>query len=272
MIYLVKHADTDAGRRFIAATEEVVVSSTRRDVAFDCEGVNLSRIGSLELISICFSSMDVFLLDVAAKPNLSDPTILKSLKDLFESTKVKKIIHDCKMDSDALYHILGIKLTNVHDTSCYHHAITRVSENKNLNYVLSYNNIDTNTVRNTSVYKTNPAFWATRPITKTMIEWASSDVDKLFHLASKQLKGVNNLQEAAAEDQTLRWLSVRDMKVASTGLIVDRPGLFIGRRGANIRRVEKQTNTRICKDNYENWYVYYWDQTSLDSVKRSMAM
>lgn len=271
MIYLVKHADTDAGRRFIAATEEAVASTTRCDVAFDCEGVNLSRIGSLELISICFSSMEVFLLDVAAKPNLSDPTILKSLKDLFESTKVKKIIHDCKMDSDALYHILGIKLTNVHDTSCYHHAITRVNENKNLNYVLSYNSIDTNTVRNTSVYKTNPAFWATRPITKTMIDWASSDVDKLFHLASRQLKAINDLQEAAAEDQTFRWLSVRDMKVANTGLIVNRPGLFIGSRGANIHRVEKQTNTRIYNDN-NGWYVYYWDETSLDSVKRSMAM
>jgi ribonuclease D len=266
MIYLVKHADTDAGRRFIAATEEAIVS-THRDVAFDCEGVNLSRIGSLELISICFSSMDVFLVDVA-KPN-RDPTILKALKDLFESTKVKKIIHDCKMDSDALFHILGIKITNVHDTSCYHQAITRHEESKNLNHVLSYNIIGTNTVRNTSVYKTNPSFWATRPITKTMIEWASSDVDKLFDLASNQLKGINPMTENTAKNQTLSWVSVRDMKVA-TGLTANQVGLFIGRGGSNIRRVEKQTNTHIYTGYNRDWFVYYLDEKSLDSVKRSM--
>jgi ribonuclease D len=266
MINFVKHADTDAGKRFIAATEEAILS-TCRDVAFDCEGVNLSRIGSLELISICFSSREVFLVDVA-KPN-RDLTIIKALKDLFESTTVKKIIHDCRMDSDALFHILGVKITNVHDTSCYHHAITRHEENKNLNHVLSYNNIGTNTVRNKSVYKTQPAFWATRPLTKTMIEWASSDVDKLFDLASNQLQGINPKVQNTAEDQTFSWVSVRDMKIA-TGLTTNRPGLFIGRGGSNVQQVERLTNTHIYTGYNRDWFVYYWDETSLDSVKRSM--
>ena len=37
-------------------------------------------------------------------------------KEVLEDGGVCKIVHDCKADSDALFHILGINLNNVHDT------------------------------------------------------------------------------------------------------------------------------------------------------------
>ena len=270
MVFLVKNAESDASRRFFVNVKDTVSTGSSGNiehVAIDCEGVNLSRIGSLELISICFSlSKDVFLLDVGGKP---DSTMVKALKDLLESSKVTKIIHDCKMDADALFHILGIKLQNIHDTSCFHHAIAGEQE-KNLNHVLSYNGIRINAARDKSIYKTNPAFWAARPITKKMVDWATSDVDKLFDLASKQLESIGSTAaKAAAKEQSNRWASVREMKIA-TNLRVNRPGPFIGRGGINLHRLSKQTDTFTYQDHHGTWFVLYWNSASLNSVKRAM--
>ena len=185
MVYVVKSADSDAGRFFIAAVHRVCISEDAKAerVAFYCKGVNLSRLGSVELISVGFSSMEVFLVDVGGEP---DPDILKAVKVLFEDAKVTKIIHDCRMDSDALFHFHDIKLNNVHDTSCFHAEITG-SEDENLNNVLMHNGVEQNHTRDTNVYKANPAFWASRPLTQKMINWVASDVDRLFELATKQL-------------------------------------------------------------------------------------
>ena len=125
-------------------------------VALDCEGVNLSRLGSVELISVGFSPMEVFLVEVGGEP---DPDILKAVKELFEDAKVTKIIHDCRMDSDALFHLHDIKLNNVHDTSCFHAEITGRADD-NLNNVLMHNGVEQNHTRDTNIYKVNPAFWA----------------------------------------------------------------------------------------------------------------
>jgi hypothetical protein len=86
------------------------------------------------------------------------------------------------MDCDALYHLHGIQVNNVHDTSCFH-----IIEDSNLNNVLSCNGMSINSARDMSVYKRNPRFWCTRPLTTTMVEWASSDVKSLFALADAQL-------------------------------------------------------------------------------------
>jgi hypothetical protein len=103
MVHIVKSADTESGKLFI---EAVVQSFERAEsglerVAFDCEGINLSRIGTVELISICFSSLTVFLIDFGGTP---DRIIEEHVKRLFESNTIIKIIHDCRMDSDALFH------------------------------------------------------------------------------------------------------------------------------------------------------------------------
>lgn len=52
---------------------------------------------------------------------------------------------------------------------------------------MSYN-CKQNIERDRNVYKINPAFWATRPMTKYMIDWASGDVFSLFDLRIKQLE------------------------------------------------------------------------------------
>ena len=145
----------------------------------------------------------------------------KAVKDLFEDASVTKIIHDCRMDCDALYHLHRIQVNNVHDTSCFHGV-----EDSNLNDVLSYNGIMINKSRDKTVYKRNPRFWAARPLTATMVDWDSSDVQNLFALADAQLNRIttNGLAKSAAIAKSSQYSRiVCNMKVCP-GLTVRNPG------------------------------------------------
>ena len=73
------------------------------------------------------------------------------------------------------------RIQNVHDTSCFHAQITGRFDSI-LNSVIAFNDIQD---------KSNPNFWATRPLTEQMIGWASADVDRLvFDVATKQLASI----------------------------------------------------------------------------------
>ncbi|KAL3774078.1 hypothetical protein ACHAW5_009540 [Stephanodiscus triporus] len=265
VIHTVKSADTSSGQSFISEVNSILASNTdetSKRVAFDCEGVNLSRLGSVEIVSICFPALDVYIIDFGGT---ICPGIHKSVADLFESASVTKVIHDCRMDCDALYHNHGIRVNNVHNTSCFH-----ILEDSNLNDVLSYNGISVNSARDKSVYKRNPRFWSTRPLTPSMVEWASSDVKNLFALADAQLSHMTNASKSAAMVKSTQYShNICGMKVC-VGLSVRSPGLFIGRRGQNLRSLQKRTGTLIYSDNDE-WFVFYDSDSSLDAVKRSMS-
>jgi DNA polymerase I-like protein with 3'-5' exonuclease and polymerase domains len=260
-------------------------------VAFDVEGVNLSRVGTVELVSLAFDNVDgiitdgeesVFLVDfgksASGGTNATDKRKrrIEMVKKLLQCGHVEKIIHDCRMDCDALFHLHGIALKNVHDTSCFHHVITG-TEDANLNEVLSSNGIGENDARDKSIYKRNPEFWAGRPLTKTMIDWASSDVDKLIVLASRQKNETSSTRLAKAQSLSRQNVStVTDMKI-ERGLTLRggvHPGRFIGPRGSNIRGLQRRTGTMIYSDygkGNNTWMVFYPNSSSLDSVKRSMG-
>ena len=88
---VVKYADTVNGRCFIAAVDRSLAQPDGK-VAFDCEGVDLSRLGTVEIVSICFPTKEVFLVDFGESPC---PKIVNAVKNLMESS-VTKIIHDCR--------------------------------------------------------------------------------------------------------------------------------------------------------------------------------
>jgi DNA polymerase I-like protein with 3'-5' exonuclease and polymerase domains len=265
-----------ASARFFDAVDHSV-SASDSIVAFDCEGVNLSRAGSVELVSLQFPGIDcLFLIDIGKNGNSTfRQKRIDALKKLFECKTIQKIIHDCRMDCDALYHHCGIELVNVHDTSCFHEVITG-NPDKNLNDVLSHNCVNVNAVRDKSVYKNNPTFWASRPLTAKMIDWASSDVDKLLLVASKQVdalkdRGISQM-EMAKQKSTEFTTVARDMSLAQ-GLQVSSPGLFIGRGGSNLRNLQRRTGTKIYQEDRQHsntWMVFYPTASALASVKRAM--
>jgi len=278
----------EASERFFTMIDRALDSEEGVTVAFDCEGVNLSRVGSVELVSLYFDATvehegATFLVDLHREEGEESPFRVKrleALKGLFESKQVVKVIHDCRMDSDALFHLEGIKLSYVHDTSCCHAVLTG-SDDINLNDMLLYYGIEQNSARDKSVYQENPAFWATRPLTQKMIEWATSDVDKLMVVASKQRQDLEARGPDAVECTKLlseRYTKmVRDMKL-QRNLAMQMPiGLFIGPKGSNIRRVQRNTGTMIYQDfqassyNEKKWLVFYPNDGALEQAKRSMG-
>ena len=62
----------------------------------------------------------VFLVDVLAD-HIGVAGLRDGLRAAFESDRLLKVMHDCRQDSDALFHLAGIKLDNVFDVQvcCY---------------------------------------------------------------------------------------------------------------------------------------------------------
>ncbi|CAB9505259.1 exonuclease 3'-5' domain containing 1 [Seminavis robusta] len=275
--------NSNAASAFFAAVERACRSVVPTRVAFDCEGVSLSRIGSLEVVSLCFEddSGTAFLVDLNVSKHGATPehnARVAALKQLFECPTVTKIIHDCRMDCDALYHHCGISLQNVHDTSCYHTVIT-LEDAASLNTVLAYNGVSSNTTRDSTVYQRNPNFWAMRPMTAMMITWASSDVDKLLQLASRQtaiLTARGLLYEANAKSMSARFAGLLPRMSVDTSLRC-RPsviGKFMGTKGRNVRNLEKRSGACIYRSRGHvnmQFIVYYPDQNALSMVRRAMA-
>jgi ribonuclease D len=236
-------------------------------VALDVEGVELSRHGAVSLVQLATPSR-CFLLDLLGKGR-HDPLVLW-LRGFLERTDVVKIIHDCRMDVDALHHVLAIDLVNVHDTSCWHAGLTGLAD-KNLNDTLAHNGLQVNRARDSSVYKRNPAFWATRPLTPQMVAWAAGDVQCMFGLYAAQRSGVTETpyKVQALQESFLSW------KAADVGLVIVPEGYigsFIGRGGANIRQVQRQTTTMIYPRQPNGTYrVYYHCPTALQKVNAAVA-
>lgn len=187
-----------------------VLEKARKDIegaellALDCEGVDLCRCGSLCIVQIATPSK-CFLFDVLKKDCWS--AMAQFLKGILEDPAITKVIHDCKMDADALLHLHGIRLVGVHDTQMCDNLLHGRGE-KNLNDTLQLNGCKINVVRDKDVYERNPSFWATRPMSSDMREWASGDITSLFELyeiqISKASPEMRDTFKQASEDNAER--------------------------------------------------------------------
>merc|ERR1711879_586913 len=85
-------------------------------IAVDLEG-HLARKGRISLVQIGTRAGAVFIFDTMA---IGEYDICSeaaySFKALLESSKVLKVLHDCRRDSEALFYVLGIRLQHVLDT------------------------------------------------------------------------------------------------------------------------------------------------------------
>ena len=285
-VYVVDHvaqaASSDASIEFFRVIDHSMqraesAGDGAMKIAFDCEGVCLSRIGTIELV---FEDKDdpqlqsnVFVVDLGRTgPAKLRNERITALKRVFECQSIEKIIHDCRMDCDALYHHCGINVCNVHDTVCFHTTITGISE-KSLNDVLSHNGLRPNPTRNSEIYKLNPNFWSIRPPTAMMIQWAAADVDRLLTLARLQRAALTATAAAQAKRDSMNFAtkSKNMMVEQNIRLLVD-TGRFIGRRGSTIRDLRNRTGTHIYQDQgNDTWFVHYDNTSSLLQVKRAMG-
>jgi hypothetical protein len=199
---------------------------------FSYTGVDLGRTGEICIIQLS-TTEQVYLFDVYQLKK-DDPLTL-FIKQILESNDIIKIIHDVKMDSDALYHLLDINVAGIHDTQCWDSVLYHGRE-LNLNKTLSYYSCTINVVRDSSIYDENFRFWATRPMTKQMKEWASADVKSLFELSTKQYTKASEAQRSAALNMSIAKASFLKEKITAASKINGRNmGRFIGTGGSNLK-------------------------------------
>ena len=106
-----------------AFTQCVLELKRAKVIAYDCEGVRLSRTGKITLLQIAIPKK-IFLIDVmtiGGKEVFTDG----GLKDIIESEEILKLAYDVRMDSDALFHQHDVVLKNVLDLQLLDSAIRR---------------------------------------------------------------------------------------------------------------------------------------------------
>jgi hypothetical protein len=134
----------------------------------------------------------------------------------------------------------------VHDTQAWQITMLPTLNRLNLNDTLKAFGCPINTARNSMVYRSNPNFWATRPLTKEMIKWASEDVFTLFALQQSQIARATRADAAnckAASDKyldELRAAVIQNVQIHHTQV-----GRFIGRKGRNIYELESSTGAKF---------------------------
>ena len=143
-----------------------------------------------------------------------------------------------------------------------------------LNSVLSTNGLESNIVRDNSVYNTNHAFWATRPLTATMVEWASGDVGLLLQLYVKQKADASESQASAADRGSCEYASFARDKCQVAMVTVLSPGRFIGKGGANFRHLQSRSNALVYgygPRGEKRFMVFYPTARALEMVRVAAA-
>jgi len=267
-------------------TRKVVVTCTDVDqfnatiagrlcVAFDCEGVNLSRAGSVTLVTVGVVADDsgppaLFHFDMLASDSSLVTAQLAALKALFENPAVAKIIHDCRQDADVLQHFLGISLVNVRDTQKMHELLTGAGR-VNLNNTLQSYGCPINKARGGIDYNACPKYWEARPLTDAMLDYAAGDVEMLFQLWAAQkarAEGVvDDVVLKKAFEQQLdeyRGCPYAEMVTVPPGCV----GKVIGRGGQTIRHIQERTATCISScSGTSNFLILARDKMQLRRAK-----
>ena len=236
-------------------------------LAVDCEGVNLGRTGTIELVQVSTPHMNV-LFDVQGVTKTSKIALFLK-KILGDPTKIK-IMFDCRIDSDALYHHLGVTLDNVHDAQVYDMINSNNTNRPNLKKCMLSYGIEI-TTRDSNVYATNFRYWATRPLTMEMKERATGDVNQLFELRERQLELMSeSKQNIASTESQVSVSCMKDGLVASFNIKKSKIGLFIGRGGSNLRSLECRFNCQFQTQKTDSpslpTIVYAPNQQVLDRV------
>ena len=96
-----------------------------KELAFDCEGVQLGKGGKLTLIQMMAKGDKIFIFDVLA---LGESVFRNTgLQEILESKEIYKVMFDCRGDSDSLWDEYKVKLTNVLDMQLFEYMVRPIA-------------------------------------------------------------------------------------------------------------------------------------------------
>jgi len=185
-------------------------------LAVDCEGVSLSRKGKLTITTVA-TEEKVYIFDVL---KLGQTVFSSGLGEILEDKSRKKLMFDCRQDSDALWHQFNVKLTGVLDlqlleviyrrettatrrlTKKYKRRSQRTDEVENINgfrrciesYVQDREFIKMKD-RGKQLIKRDEEVWKKRPLSDELIQYCIVDTTVMFKLYDK-MKDINGGEEA----------------------------------------------------------------------------
>lgn len=161
-------------------------------IGVDLEGVQLSRTGTVELLQASCPG-NAYLFDVGG-PLAKEVFEKGGLKDLLERPETLKVVHDCRHDADALWHLHKVRLGPVVDTQVAFAELRAVRGRArglptSLRTVLrKYANVTDEDIALKMAVKGEMCaqvdYWAHRPLTKDMVDYAAFDV---MHLVRAML-------------------------------------------------------------------------------------
>lgn len=178
-------------------------------VALDAEGVDLSRVGPLTLLSL--KRLDdgargaiapVYLIDVLALGGRRVFASDSALRRLIEARDVVKVTFDCRSDSDALWHQFDVRLENVLDLQVYDQGVRAhrgerpaQRDGSRVPFVSGMAKVAPRYVAPSVLreldapapHKTDPRAWMRRPLPDSACAYAANDV----HLIEAMLRAMD---------------------------------------------------------------------------------
>ncbi|KAF4649986.1 hypothetical protein FOL47_001540, partial [Perkinsus chesapeaki] len=146
----------------------------------DCEGVGLSRWGRLCVMQISAGDT-VFVCDALRSG------VVEALRPILEAQHIRKVFHDCREDSAALWEQFSVKLDGVYDTQAAHMALLRQQSQQP--YHISLDDLavkicgtrlgmikEGSTDQVVAKMNQDPNVWFYRPLQPDMISYAARDV------------------------------------------------------------------------------------------------
>ncbi len=119
---------------------------------------------------------------------------VNGLREILESTSIKKVIYDCRADSDALYHLFGVTLRGIRD--CQVAVMSRpdtikLGSLKGFKKVLeecreifptqrAFEDFRRTKTIGAELFELHPTIWDRRPLDKRLLNYACGDIDHLL--------------------------------------------------------------------------------------------
>jgi exonuclease 3'-5' domain-containing protein 1 len=177
----------DTEEKLSIAIEEISQAIQKGEtIAVDCEGVELSRFGSVTLVNIAVRG-PVYLIDILKIDNAAYD---RGLRSILEDKSINKLMFDCREDADALKHLYNVRLDGVLDVQLLevmnriiHRGYTKIrSLNHCLELFVSHETMLKVKLKGRSSMDQDNKLWEKRPLSEDMLKYASIDVLALFKL------------------------------------------------------------------------------------------
>jgi hypothetical protein len=249
-------------------------------VAVDFRGRDLQygRLGTIEYAVIHFEPPAVpndwiFLVEYNSGSTQTRNERVHLMNRILQTSKIEKIMHDCRFKSDALIRQYNTELKLVHDTRCWH-AIIEKRTNLDLQTVLKVNRLvhdDTYTDRSTGDDYSEA--WEARPTSIELIQNAALNLEQLLPLAKLQKQRlVHREKRKRAQDQSQYAVrKLGDMEVEDGLVLQCYPKEFMGPQNKKFNTMVTNTNTVLEKRHDNSWVCWYPSEESLITVKRCMG-